>query len=87
MVTNIINGRIIAGDRVLEGVLVLKDGVIQGVNKRKSPGAEVITPGVLPKISHISERRYRHSRQFFYFFYHSFFFSIVIAHVNEINGL
>ena len=42
MVTNIINGRIIAGDRVLEGVLVLKDGVIQGVNKRKSPGAEVI---------------------------------------------
>ena len=42
MVTNIINGRIIAGDSIVEGVLVLKDGVIQGINKRKSPGAEVI---------------------------------------------
>ena len=42
MVTNIINGRIIAGDSIVEGVLVLKDGIIQGINKRKSPGAEVI---------------------------------------------
>ena len=42
MVTNIINGRIIAGDSIVEGVLVLKDGVIHGINKRKSPGAEVI---------------------------------------------
>ena len=42
MVTNIINGRIITGDSIVEGVLVLKDGVIQGINKRKSPGAEVI---------------------------------------------
>lgn len=42
MVTNIINGRIIAGDSIVEGVLVLKDGLIQGINKRKSPGAEVI---------------------------------------------
>ncbi len=42
MVTNIINGRIIAGDSIVEGVLVLKNGLIQGINKRKSPGAEVI---------------------------------------------
>ncbi len=42
MVTNIINGRIIAGDAILEGVLVLKDGIIQGINRRKSPGATVI---------------------------------------------
>ena len=42
MVTNIINGRIIAGDAILEGVLVLKDGIIKGINRRKSPGATVI---------------------------------------------
>ena len=43
MVTNIINGRIIAGDTVIEGgFLVLKDGIIQGINRRKSPGATVI---------------------------------------------
>lgn len=43
MVTNIINGRIIAGDSILEGkVLALKDGIITGINMRKSPGATVI---------------------------------------------
>ena len=42
MVTNIINGRIITGDSIVEGVLVLKDGIIQGINRRKSPGATVI---------------------------------------------
>ena len=43
MVTNIINGRIIAGDNIIEGgVLVLKDGIIKGISRCKSPGATVI---------------------------------------------
>ena len=43
MVTNIINGRIITDDSILEGkVLALKDGIITGINMRKSPGATVI---------------------------------------------
>ena len=43
MVTNIINGRIIAGDSIIEGkVLVLKDGKIKAINDRRSPGATVI---------------------------------------------
>ena len=43
MVTNIINGRIIAGDNIIEGgVLVLKDGIIKGISRCKSPCATVI---------------------------------------------
>lgn len=42
METALINGRIILGDKIATGVLVLKDGIIKGIAESVPAGAEVI---------------------------------------------